>query len=204
MKNGIRDIETLEKVVKLTDLERDQIQQCLGKFTMEITPYYAALMDRDDPECPVRMQSVPRIAEMHDDPSDMADPLHEDVDSPVPGLTHRYPDRVLLLVTNICSHELPALHAAAARRRRGRRHAGGQRLRGDRVHPQDAVGPRRPPQRRRPARPPGRQAPVDPPAPPRDPARRDHPDRDADADRPAAADHRRAREHAQAVPPASG
>lgn len=103
MKNGIRDIETLEKVVKLTDPEREEIQSCLGKFTMEITPYYAALMDRDDPNCPVRMQSVPRIAEMHDDPSDMSDPLHEDVDSPVPGLTHRYPDRVLLLVTNICS-----------------------------------------------------------------------------------------------------
>jgi lysine 2,3-aminomutase len=60
-------------------------------------------MDRHDPECPVRMQSVPRLAELHDDPSDLADPLHEDVDSPVPGLTHRYPDRVLLLVTNICS-----------------------------------------------------------------------------------------------------
>ena len=89
--------------MKLTDREREEIRQCLGKFTMEITPYYAALMDRDDPFCPVRMQSVPRIAEMHDDPSDMADPLHEDVDSPVPGLTHRYPDRVLLLVTNICS-----------------------------------------------------------------------------------------------------
>jgi len=103
MKNGIRDIETLEKVVKLTHQEREEIQLCLGKFTMEITPYYAALMDRDDPNCPVRMQSVPRVAEMHDDPSDMADPLHEDVDSPVPGLTHRYPDRVLLLVTNICS-----------------------------------------------------------------------------------------------------
>lgn len=103
IRNGIRDVETLEKVVKLTDREREEIRQCLGKFTMEITPYYAALMDRDDPFCPVRMQSVPRIAEMHDDPSDMADPLHEDVDSPVPGLTHRYPDRVLLLVTNICS-----------------------------------------------------------------------------------------------------
>lgn len=103
MKHGIRDIETLEKVVALTDVEREQIQQCLGKFTMEITPYYAALMDPGDPNCPVRMQSVPRIAEMHDDPSDMSDPLHEDVDSPVPGLTHRYPDRVLLLVTNICA-----------------------------------------------------------------------------------------------------
>ncbi len=103
MRNGIRDIPTLEKVVKLTDLEREQIEQCLGKFTMEITPYYAALMDREDRNCPVRMQSVPRIQEMNDHPSDMTDPLHEDVDSPVPGLTHRYPDRVLLLVTNICS-----------------------------------------------------------------------------------------------------
>ncbi len=103
MRNGIRSIDTLEKVVTLTPREREEMQECLGKFAMEITPYYAALMDRDDPNCPVRMQSVPRIAEMHDDQSDMADPLHEDVDSPVPGLTHRYPDRVLLLVTNICS-----------------------------------------------------------------------------------------------------
>jgi lysine 2,3-aminomutase len=70
---------------------------------MAITPYYASLMDHKDPMDPVRMQSVPRIEELHDDPSDMDDPLHEDVDSPVPGLTHRYPDRVLLLITNICS-----------------------------------------------------------------------------------------------------
>ncbi len=103
IRNGIRDIETLEKVIPLTDTEREHLRKCLGKFTMEITPYYAALMDRNDPDCPVRMQSVPRLLELHDDPSDLADPLHEDVDSPVPGLTHRYPDRVLLLVTNICS-----------------------------------------------------------------------------------------------------
>jgi lysine 2,3-aminomutase len=103
LKNGIRDIATLEKVIALTDKEREQLKKCLKKFTMEITPYYAALMDHNDPDCPVRMQSVPRLAELHDDPSDLADPLHEDVDSPVPGLTHRYPDRVLLLITNICS-----------------------------------------------------------------------------------------------------
>lgn len=103
LRNGIRDIATLEKVIALTEGEREQLRRCLDKFTMEITPYYAALMDHDNPECPVRMQSVPRFAELHDDPSDLADPLHEDVDSPVPGLTHRYPDRVLLLVTNICS-----------------------------------------------------------------------------------------------------
>ncbi len=103
LQNGIRDIPTLEKVITLTEKERDQLKKCLKKFTMEITPYYAALMDHNDPDCPVRMQSVPRFAELHDDPSDLSDPLHEDVDSPVPGLTHRYPDRVLLLVTNICS-----------------------------------------------------------------------------------------------------
>jgi len=103
MKNGISTIEHLEKVVKLTGGEREDLKKALTKFTMEITPYYAALMDPDDPSDPVRMQSVPRIAELFDDPSDLSDPLHEDVDSPVPGLTHRYPDRVLLLITNICS-----------------------------------------------------------------------------------------------------
>jgi len=103
MRNDIKDIATLEKVVKLTDKERKDIGECLKKFTMAITPYYASLMDKHDPYCPVRLQAVPRIQETHDDPSDLDDPLHEDVDSPVPGLTHRYPDRVLLLVTNICS-----------------------------------------------------------------------------------------------------
>jgi lysine 2,3-aminomutase len=103
LKNTIHSIEMLEKVLILTDEEKLNLKKCLEKFTMEITPYYAALMNRNDPNCPVRMQSVPRLAELHDDISDLSDPLHEDVDSPVPGLTHRYPDRVLLLVTNICS-----------------------------------------------------------------------------------------------------
>ncbi|OGS13404.1 MAG: lysine 2,3-aminomutase [Elusimicrobia bacterium RIFOXYA2_FULL_58_8] len=60
-------------------------------------------MDKQAKNCPVRMQAIPRGLELTNDASDLADPLHEDVDSPVPGLTHRYPDRVLLLVTNICS-----------------------------------------------------------------------------------------------------
>ena len=103
MANGISTIEHLEQVVDLTAHERENLKKALSKFTMAITPYYAALMDPADPDDPVRMQSVPRIAELYDDPSDLADPLHEDIDSPVPGLTHRYPDRVLLLITNICS-----------------------------------------------------------------------------------------------------
>lgn len=103
IKNNINTIEKLEKVISLTSEERENLSKCLKKFTMEITPYYAALMDRNDPNCPVRLQSVPRPAELVDHASESSDPLHEDVDSPVPGLTHRYPDRVLLLVTNICS-----------------------------------------------------------------------------------------------------
>jgi lysine 2,3-aminomutase len=103
IRNAIRDVETLEKVIKITDEERTELKKCLTKFRMAITPYYAALMDKTDPECPVRKQAVPSIQELHDDPSDLDDPLDEDVDSPTPGLTHRYPDRALMLVTNVCS-----------------------------------------------------------------------------------------------------
>ncbi|MCL1908138.1 MAG: lysine 2,3-aminomutase [Holophagaceae bacterium] len=103
LQNSICTIEDLEKVVSLSEAERANLKKCLGKFKMAITPYYASLMDRKDSNCPVRMQSVPQLDELHDDDSELSDPLHEDVDSPVPGLTHRYPDRVLLLVTNICS-----------------------------------------------------------------------------------------------------
>jgi len=103
MQHDIKDVETLSKVVPLTDRERADIEKVLTKFRMAITPYYASLIDQSNPVCPVRLQAVPRLPETFDDPSDQDDPLHEDVDSPVPGLTHRYPDRVLLLVTNICS-----------------------------------------------------------------------------------------------------
>ncbi len=70
---------------------------------MAITPHFASLMDPLDTNCPIRCQAVPTINELHKAKSDMADPLHEDIDSPTPGLTHRYPDRVLLLLTDQCS-----------------------------------------------------------------------------------------------------
>lgn len=103
LRNAIRDVETLNKVMDLTQSEKNNLNDCLKKFKMAITPYYAALMDKKNPKCPVRMLAVPTISELHDDVSDLDDPLHEDVDSPVPGLTHRYPDRCLLLVTHVCS-----------------------------------------------------------------------------------------------------
>ena len=103
MKNDIKDVETLSKVVPLTEAEKKDIEAVLKRFRMAITPYYASLIDPADKHCPVRLQAIPHLPETIEDPADVNDTLHEDVDSPVPGLTHRYPDRVLLLVTNICS-----------------------------------------------------------------------------------------------------
>ncbi|MCD1147633.1 lysine 2,3-aminomutase [Peptoniphilus sp. KCTC 25270] len=103
VQNRIQDIETLEKIVKLTDKEKEDIQSVLDKFRMGITPYYASLMHPEDPKDPVRLQAIPAGFETHIAASDLEDPLHEDEDSPVPGLTHRYPDRVLLLITDMCS-----------------------------------------------------------------------------------------------------
>ena len=103
MKNDIKDVETLAKVVPLSDKEKADISEVLKVFRMAITPYYASLIDPANLGCPVRLQAIPRLPETHFDESDQDDPLHEDSDSPVPGLTHRYPDRVLLLVTHICS-----------------------------------------------------------------------------------------------------
>jgi len=70
---------------------------------MSITPYYASLIDPNDPKDPIKMQSVPSIAEMDDNDNDMDDPLNEIGDSPVPNIVHRYPDRVLFLITLRCS-----------------------------------------------------------------------------------------------------
>lgn len=103
MRHNIRDVETLAQVIPLTEKDKSDISEVLKIFRMAITPYYASLIDPSNPVCPVRLQAVPRLPETRIDASDQDDPLHEDVDSPVPGLTHRYPDRVLLLVTNLCS-----------------------------------------------------------------------------------------------------
>jgi len=101
--NRITTVEELSQVINLTDAEKEVIEKSLNTLRMAITPYYASLMHPTDPTCPIRMRAVPTILETHISPEDMVDPLHEDVDSPVPGITHRYPDRVLFLVTDQCS-----------------------------------------------------------------------------------------------------
>lgn len=103
MRNRITDVDTLRQVVPITDREALEINKCLKKFRMAITPYYTTLFNTTDPDCPVRKQAIPSANELSYCQADMADPLHEEKDSPVPGITHRYPDRVLLLVTDQCS-----------------------------------------------------------------------------------------------------
>jgi lysine 2,3-aminomutase len=103
VRNRIKSVEELEKYVELSDKEKSDIENVLSKFRMAITPYYLCLINPDNPNCPIKKQAIPSIYEMHIGDNDMLDPLAEDTDSPVPGLTHRYPDRVLFLITDMCS-----------------------------------------------------------------------------------------------------
>ena len=103
VKNRITDVDTLGQVINLTDAERDEITHSMKYLRMAITPYYASLMDPNDPEDPVRKQAVPTSNELHFTKDEMPDTVGETVDSPHEGLTHRYTDRVLLLLTDQCS-----------------------------------------------------------------------------------------------------
>lgn len=97
-----RLIEQLKDVINVSEGERIAFEKSDAMFHMGITPYYAALMDKDDPKCPIRLQSVPQMGELDILPSDLEDPLAEERDMPVPGITHRYPDRVLFYTTHNC------------------------------------------------------------------------------------------------------
>ncbi len=101
--NRITNVQKLEKRLPLTETEKEDIQTCLKSFRMAITPYYASLIDPNDKNDPIRMQSVPSIKETYIDGNDFLDPLDEEGDSPIPHIVHRYPDRVLFLVTCKCS-----------------------------------------------------------------------------------------------------
>lgn len=103
VRNRIETLDELKKYIQLTPAEEEGINTSLKTLRMAITPYYLSLIDPNLPDGPIRKQAIPTAAETHVSPADLLDPLHEDEDSPVPGLTHRYPDRVLLLVTDMCS-----------------------------------------------------------------------------------------------------
>jgi lysine 2,3-aminomutase len=91
-KNRITAVEELEKPIPLSDLEKEDINKALEVFPMAISPYYASLIDPEDPEYPIRMQAVPLSAELQKSSWELEDPLCEDQDSPSEGscITHRY------------------------------------------------------------------------------------------------------------------
>ncbi|MFA7534707.1 MAG: lysine 2,3-aminomutase [Desulfuromonadales bacterium] len=106
LKNSIRSLADFERIVGINfnEEERKKIEETLKKFPLAITPYYVSLIDRESFRLdPVFQQAFPDPAELDVQSCDMADPLAEDEDSPVDVITHRYPDRVLLRVSNVCA-----------------------------------------------------------------------------------------------------
>jgi len=103
LRNRIQTLEQLEKRLSLSGEERAGTILAGKKLALGITPHFFSLIDPQDPDCPIRRQVVPRIEEASRAPDEMVDPCGEDSHMPVPGLVHRYPDRVLLLVTDRCA-----------------------------------------------------------------------------------------------------
>ncbi len=106
LKHAIRDIDTFEKLLdhRFPPEQRRQLTETTEKFPLSITPYYLSLIDTDDlANDPVFKQAFPDPRELILQQHDMRDPLAEDRDSPVEGITHRYPDRVLFHISNVCS-----------------------------------------------------------------------------------------------------
>ena len=106
LQNSIREVRSFEKLLGVDFGERKRriFERTAARFPLAVTPYYLSLIDVDDFENdPVFRQAFPSPKELDIGRFDMTDPLHEDEDSPVPGITHRYPDRVLFHISNLCS-----------------------------------------------------------------------------------------------------
>ena len=103
MRNRVHDLEGLQQYINPIADEIDALDATRGIFRWNITPYYASLMDREDPSCPVRRQVVPLMSEMQPDIVGVVDPLEEVAHSPVKNLIHNYRDRVAFCVTAECA-----------------------------------------------------------------------------------------------------
>ena len=103
LKNRVQSLDRIEEHLRLSEEERSGILLTGTKLASAVTPHYFNLIEADNPGCPVRRQIIPRVEETFTDPHEMTDPCGEDSHMPVPGLVHRYPDRVLFLVTDRCA-----------------------------------------------------------------------------------------------------
>jgi len=103
LRNRITKAEQLKLLLNLSRAEVEAIEVSKGRLATAITPYFAKLMSRSDSNCPIRRQAIPTMEEFHVSPHDLLDPCAEDENSPVRGVVHRYPDRVLFLVSSRCA-----------------------------------------------------------------------------------------------------
>jgi lysine 2,3-aminomutase len=103
LRSMVRDAAGLSRYVDLSPAEQAGLAAAPGLFRVGATPYYASLMDRDNPDCPIRMQVIPSAAEADLAPGELRDPLGEDTHHPAPCIFHKYPDRVLLYVIDRCA-----------------------------------------------------------------------------------------------------
>lgn len=103
LRHMLTSLDELAAVVNLSDDERAGLTQSRHLFRTGLTPYYASLMDPDEPSCPVRMQAIPRAAELDLRDEELRDPLGEDSHRPTTCVVHKYPDRALFLVVDRCA-----------------------------------------------------------------------------------------------------
>ncbi len=103
LKNRVTTLSQLERYLKLSAEERSGVLLSGNKLALAVSPHFFNLIEKDNPDCPIRRQVIPRMEESRLSPYEMSDPCGEDAHMPVPGLVHRYPDRVLFLVTDRCA-----------------------------------------------------------------------------------------------------
>ena len=103
VQNRVRDLVTVKRMVRLTTEEEKALELGGKMLPMAVTPHYMALVSPTDPDQAIRRSMIPTVYEMRRCPGEADDPLGEEHQSPIPGLVHRYPDRVLLLATDFCS-----------------------------------------------------------------------------------------------------
>jgi lysine 2,3-aminomutase len=104
LRNAINSIEDLKKIMKLSDKEIMAINNLKGRLPLRITPYFASLIYNSKFSDPLRRNVIPVVEELIQHNTEQSDPLHEKSFSPVKGIVHRYPDRVLFTVTQVCSN----------------------------------------------------------------------------------------------------
>jgi lysine 2,3-aminomutase len=103
LKHRIQDLEEAQRIFTLAPDERGAIAKLGGRMPLGLTPYYASLMDLEDPADPLRRTKLPDLWEFERAPGESQDPLGEETHHAVPGLVHTYPDKVLFLVTDFCA-----------------------------------------------------------------------------------------------------